>query len=123
MLSVQHLEYQRAKVALPDRSARQLGHPFCYLSDPSHNSLAVSHFKTFSRRTNSHSSAIESPRSSAEAMARELNEEYGNLVPYTAPIWARERGLKIVPEKRYVVSDNVIINAHTCKMYPHLVLN
>ena len=64
---------------------------------------------------------MESPRSSAEAMARELSEEYGNLVPYTAPIWARERGLKIVPEKRYVVSDDVIINAHTCKMYPHLL--
>jgi 1-aminocyclopropane-1-carboxylate deaminase/D-cysteine desulfhydrase-like pyridoxal-dependent ACC family enzyme len=44
-----------------------------------------------------------SPRSSAEAVARELSEDYGNLVPYTAPDWAREKNLKIVPQKRYVL--------------------
>ena len=62
-----------------------------------------------------------SPRSSAEAVARELSEDYGNLVPYTAPDWAREKNLKIVPQKRYVVSKDVSIYAHACTMYPQFV--
>lgn len=43
-----------------------------------------------------------SSTSTAESIAKELSEQYGNLVPYSPPDWASR--LNQVPTHRYVVS-------------------
>ena len=46
--------------------------------------------------------AMASSTSTAESIAKELSEQYGNLVPYSPPDWASR--LNQVPTHRYVVS-------------------
>ena len=43
-----------------------------------------------------------SSMSTVEAVAQQMSREYGELVSYTPPVWARE--LSVVPRQRYVVS-------------------